>query len=76
MKSTNVILRDMRNERTDHKVLIELVIGGPCTAWRVSMTIDMSRIGVSRSLQRLKRKGLVSVKGTCWTAKPDDRSTK
>lgn len=66
MSWAEIVIRDMHNERINNEVLIELQSRGPCTAYHISNCLKIDRSKVSRSLQRLKRKGLVSVVGQCW----------
>lgn len=52
----------------DEKVLAHLRTVPGSTAWAMRGSIGESRETISKSLQRLKRKGFVSCDGSYWSA--------
>lgn len=60
------VIRDMRNKRLDDEVLIALQAIGGCTAYHLSHHVTADRPTISKSLQRMKRKGVVKNNGAYW----------
>lgn len=62
-----------RNYSVDESVLAYFQNGGGCTAYRCANYISATRDEVSKSLQRLKRKGVMKNKGSYWEWKAPSR---
>jgi predicted transcriptional regulator len=60
------VIQQLRHKRIDQEVLSALQAIGGCTAYMLGYQVQMDRPAVSRSLQRMKRKGIVKNKGAYW----------
>ena len=60
------VLLQRRNKIFDDEVLIALQAIGGCTAYHLSHHVDGGRPAISKSLQRMKRKGIVKNNGAYW----------
>lgn len=60
------VLQQIRNKRIDNDVLIALQYIGGATAYHLSHHVSYDRPIISRSLQRMKRQGIVKNNGAYW----------